>query len=175
MKRSKFNLSYTKLLSCDLGELVPVGLTEVLPGDSFRMSTSALVRCSALLAPVMHAVHVGIHHWYVPNRIVWDNWENFITGGPDGLNADTVPTLTLGGGSGAAVGSLADYLGIPTGVNNLVVNALPFRGYAKIWNEYYRDQDLQTPLVVSTANGPDTTTSVALQNCAWEKDYQALL
>ena len=171
MKRSKFNLSYTKLLSCDLGELVPVGLTEVLPGDSFRMSTSALVRCSALLAPVMHAVHVGIHHWYVPNRIVWNNWENFITGGPDGLNADTVPTLTLGGGSGAAVGSLADYLGIPTGVNNLVVNALPFRGYAKIWNEYYRDQDLQTPLVVSTANGPDTTTSVALQNCAWEKDY----
>lgn len=171
MKRSKFNLSYTKLASCDLGELIPIGLTEVLPGDSFRASTSALVRCSALLAPVMHAVHVGIHHWFVPNRLVWDNWERFITGGPDGMDANTVPTLTLGGGSGAAVGSLADYLGVPTGVNNLVVNALPFRGYAKIWNEFYRDQDLQTELVVSTGNGPDTTTSVALQNCDWEKDY----
>lgn len=171
MKRSKFNLSYTKLASCDLGELIPIGLTEVLPGDSFRASTSALVRCSALLAPVMHAVHVGIHHWFVPNRLVWDNWERFITGGPDGMDANTVPTLSLGGGSGAAVGSLADYLGVPTGVNNLVVNALPFRGYAKIWNEFYRDQDLQTELVVSTGNGPDTTTSVALQNCDWEKDY----
>lgn len=171
MKRSKFNLSYTKLASCDLGELIPLGLIEVLPGDSMQISTSALVRCSALLAPAMHPVQVSIHHWFVPNRLVWDNWERFITGGADGLNAETVPTLTLGGGSGAAVGSLADYLGVPPGVNNLVVSALPFRGYSLIWNENYRDQDLQTPLVVSTANGPDTTTNTVLQNCDWEKDY----
>lgn len=171
MRRSPFNLSYTNLLTCDLGELVPLGLLEVLPGDSIRLSTAALVRCAALLAPVMHPVHVCIHHWFVPNRLVWDNFEKFITGGADGLNADTIPTVTIGGGTGAAVGSLADYLGVPPGVNNIVASALPFRGYARIWNEFYRDQDLQTELVVSSANGPDTTTSLALQNCAWEKDY----
>lgn len=171
MRRSKFNLSYTNLLTCDLGELVPLGLLEVLPGDSIRLSTAALVRCAAMLAPVMHPVHVCIHHWFVPNRLIWDNFEKFITGGADGLNADTIPTVTIGGGSGAAVGSLADYMGVPPGVNNIVASALPFRGYASIWNEFYRDQDLQTPLVVSTANGPDTTTSLLLQNCAWEKDY----
>lgn len=169
--RHKFNLSYTHLLSMDLGELVPVGLLEVLPGDSIRLSTSALVRCAALLAPVMHPVQVCIHHWFVPNRLVWDNFEKFITGGPDGLNADTIPTLTIGGGSGAAVGSLADYFGVVPGVNNIEVSALPFRGYDLIWNEFYRDQDLQTPLVVSTANGPDTTSNIAMQNVAWEKDY----
>ena len=70
MKRSKFNLSYTKLLSCDLGELIPLGLTEVLPGDSVQQSTSALVRAAPLLAPVMHPVHVRIHHWFVPHRQV---------------------------------------------------------------------------------------------------------
>jgi len=101
MKRSKFNLSYTMLCSSDLGELVPLGLLEVLPGDSIRMSTSALVRCAALLSPVMHPVEVCIHHWFVPNRLVWENFEKFITGGADGLNADTVPTVTIGGGSGA--------------------------------------------------------------------------
>lgn len=169
MKRSKFNLSYTKLLSCDLGELIPLGLTEVLPGDSVQQSTSALVRAAPLLAPVMHPVHVRIHHWFVPHRLVWDNWEDFITGGPDGNNASVFPTITAA--SGFAVGSLGDYLGVPTGVNNIEVSALPFRGYAMIWNEWYRDQDLQTKLVFSTASGADTTTNLLLQNGAWEKDY----
>ena len=117
MKRSKFSLSYTKLLSCDMGELIPCGLLEVLPGDSIQASTAALLRCSPMLAPVMHPVHVGIHHWFVPHRLCWTNWENFITGGPDGNNASVFPTVTIGGGTGAAVGSLADYLGVPTGVN----------------------------------------------------------
>jgi len=171
MKRGLFNLSYTKLLSCDLGELIPVGLTEVLPGDSIQQATSALVRCSPLLAPVMHPVHVQIHHWYVPHRLIWDDWEDFITGGPLGTDASVFPTITIGGGSGAAVGSLADYLGVPTGVNNIEVSALPFRGYALIWNEWYRDQDLQTELVIDTTSGADTTTSVLLQNGCWEKDY----
>lgn len=171
MKRALFNLGYTKLLSCDLGELIPVGLTEVLPGDSVQQATSALVRCSPLLAPVMHPVHVQIHHWYVPHRLIWDDWEDFITGGPLGTDASVFPTITIGGGSGAAVGSLADYLGVPTGVNNIEVSALPFRGYALIWNEWYRDQDLQTELVIDTTSGADTTTSTALQNGCWEKDY----
>lgn len=170
-KRSKHNLSHKKLLSLDAGELVPIGLMEVLPGDSIQQATSALVRASPCLSPVMHPVHVRIHHFFVPNRLVWDNWENFITGGPDGLDASVFPTIAMPGSGGAVVGSLADYLGIPTGVNSLAVSALPFRAYALIYNEYYRDQDLQTPLVISTAAGVDSTTSTALQNCCWEKDY----
>lgn len=171
MKRNKFNLSYTKLLTMDMGELVPVGLTEVLPGDTVQQATSALIRCSPLLAPVMHPVRVAIHHWFVPHRLSWEDWEDFITGGPDGMDASVFPTVTLGGGTGAAVGSLADYLGCPTGVNNLEVSALPFRAYARIWNEFYRDQDLQTELVIDETSGPDTTTNTSLQNADWEKDY----
>lgn len=171
MKRSKFSLSNYKLFTCDQGELVPCGLTEVLPGDTIQQATSALIRVSPLLAPVMHPVEVRIHHWFVPHRIIWEDWENFITGGPDGMDASVFPTITIGGGSGAAVGSLADYLGVPTGVNNIEVSALPFRAYAKIFNENYRDQDLVTPLTIDETSGPDTTTNTALQNCAWEKDY----
>lgn len=171
MKRSKFNLSYTNLLTCDMGELVPIGITEVLPGDTVQQATSALIRCSPMLSPVMHPVRVAIHHWFVPHRIIWEDWENFITGGPDGMDASVFPTITMPGGGGAAVGSLADYLGVPTAVNSLVVSALPFRAYAAIWNEFYRDQDLQTALVIDETSGADTTTNTALQNADWEKDY----
>lgn len=171
MKRSKFSLSNYKLFSLDMGELIPCGLTEVLPGDSIQQATSALVRCSPLMAPVMHPVHVRIHHWFVPHRLVWEDWEDFITGGPTGMDNSVFPTITMPAAGGAAVGSLADYLGVPTGVNSLQVSALPFRGYALIWNEWYRDQDLQAELVIDETSGPDTTTNTVLQNCAWEKDY----
>lgn len=171
MKRSKFSLSHYKLLSCNQGNLIPIALTEVLPGDTIQQATSLLVRVQPLLAPLMHPVHARIHHWFVPHRLVWDDWEDFITGGPDGDDASVFPTITFGGGSGAAIGSLADYFGLPTGVNNIAVSALPFRAYALIWNEFYRDQDLETELVIDTTDGADTTTNTALQNCAWEKDY----
>jgi len=177
MKRAKHALSNYKLFSCDMGELVPCGLVEVLPGDSFQHATSALVRVSPLLAPVMHPVHVRIHHWFVPHRLVWEDWEKFITGGPDGMDASVFPTITLTWSAGTpptgsgVVGGLADYLGCATGINNLEVSALPFRGYGLIWNEWYRDQDLQTALTVDLTSGADTTTNTALQNVAWEKDY----
>lgn len=166
MKRSKFNLGYTKLLSMNMGTLVPIGLTEVLPGDSFRHNTTALVRAAPLLAPPMHPVDVRIHHWFVPNRLVWSNWESFITGGPDGLNASVFPTITLN----PTVGSLGDYLGVPPGTS-IAVSALPFRAYALIFNRWYRDEDLMSSVAVSTADGADTTTSTSLLNIAWEKDY----
>lgn len=171
MKRAKFSLSNYKLFTCDMGELVPCGIFEVLPGDTVQQATSALIRCSPMVAPPMHPVHMRIHHWFVPHRLVWEDWEDFITGGPDGMDASVFPTITIGGGSGAAVGSLADYLGVPTGVNNIEVSALPFRAYAMIYNEWYRDQDLITPLVIDETSGADTTTNTTLQNCAWEKDY----
>lgn len=154
-----------------MGSLTPIGLTEVLPGDSIQQATSLLLRCSPLVTPVMHPVHVRIHHWFVPHRLVWEDFEDFITGGPDGMDDSVFPTITIGGGSGAAVGSLADYLGVPPGVNNIEVSALPFRGYNLIYNEWYRDQDLQSPVAISEASGADATTATALQNCGWEKDY----
>lgn len=171
MKRNKHSLSNYKLLSGNMGEIIPIGLTEVLPGDTVQQATSLLLRASPLLAPIMHPVHVRIHHWFVPNRIIWDDWEDFITGGPDGLDASVYPTITFSGGSGAAIGSLADYLGVTPGVNNLEVSALPFRAYQMIFNEWYRDQDLETEAAISTASGADSTTDTTLQSCSWEKDY----
>lgn len=171
MKRSKFSLSHTKLFSCDAGELVPAGLVEVMPGDTMQQATSLLLRCAPLVNPIYHNVEVRLHHWYVPFRLIWEDWENFITGGPDGNNASVFPTITFGGGTGAAVGSLADYLGVPPGINNLEVSALPFRAYALIFNEWYRDQDLQSQLTIDLTAGADTTTNTVLQNCGWEKDY----
>lgn len=170
MKRAKHSLSNTKLLSGKMGELTPIGLLEVLPGDTIQQATNALVRCSPLLAPVMHPVSVRIHHWFVPHRIVWDGFEDFITGGPDGADSTIFPTIDMGG-SGAAVSSLADYLGVPTGVADLEVSALPFRAYQLIYNEFYRDQDLNTPAAIDTGDGADSTTDITLQNIGWEKDY----
>jgi hypothetical protein len=122
-----------------------------------------------MLAPPMHPVDVRIHHWFVPHRIVWSNFENFITGGPDGNNASAFPVIATP--ASLPVGTLLDYLGIPTGAVSRQISALPLRGYNLIWNEWYRDQDLQTPLIVSLADGVDATTTNLLQNCAWEKDY----
>lgn len=171
MKRSKHSLSNYKLLSCDLGELVPIGLTEVLPGDSIQQSTNALVRAAPLLSPVMHPLNISISHWFVPHRLVWEDWENFITGGPDGNDTSVFPTIAMPASTGFTVGSLGDYLGLPTDVPDLPVSALPFRAYALIFNEWYRDQDLTSELSISTAAGVDTTTNILLQNAAWQKDY----
>lgn len=169
MKRSKHSLSNYKLLSCDLGELVPIGITEVLPGDSIQQSTNALIRAAPLLSPVMHPVNVTISHWFVPHRLVWEDFEKFITGGPDGMDASVFPTMDAG--AGYAEGTLADYLGIPVSIAGLPHSALPFRAYAMIFNEWYRDQDLVAPLTIDLTSGPDTTTNKALQNASWEKDY----
>lgn len=158
MKRYKHSLSNYKLLTCDMGKLVPVGLTEVLPGDSFQGQTSALIRLSPLVAPVMHPVTVRFHHWFVPNRILWDGWEDFITGGNDGNDASSPPVL----GSSGVKGSLYDYLGVEPNTENIDVNALPIYAYNKIYNEFYRDEDLCPEVALNSGT---------LQRIAWEKDY----
>jgi len=167
MKRNKFSLSNYKLLSCNLGSLVPCGAFEVLPGDSVQQATNMLIRMSPMLAPVMHPLHARVHHWFVPYRLIWEDWEDFITGGPDGLDASTYPLIT----GTIAAGTLGDYLGLPIMAGAEEFSALPFRAYALIWNEWYRDQDLQTALTVDIGSGADTTTNVTLQNVCWEKDY----
>lgn len=170
-KRSKFSLSHYRLFSAKMGQLLPIGLTEVLPGDTFQHSTSLFLRCAPMVTPVMHPVHTIIHHWFIPSRLLWDSWEDFITGGPDGMDASIMPTIKAPDADGFAVGSLADYLGVPTGIPGLEVMALPFRAYALLYNECYRDQDLETPLDISLDDGPDTTTSTELQRTDWARDY----
>lgn len=179
MKRGKFSLSHYKLLTCKMGQLVPVTWFETLPGDTIQQATSALVRCAPLVTPVMHPVHVRFHHWFVPNRLIWADWQKFITGGSDGLDATVPPrieTMNMNGHSSgnAGVSTLADYLGVATsgiGGGSPYYSALPFRAYSMIWNEFYRDEDLQTALTVSTGNSDDSTTNTTLQNISWEKDY----
>lgn len=168
-KRNKFSLSHYKLLTCRMGYIIPCGMIEVLPGDSIRQATSVFMRFAPMLAPVMHPCHVTIHHWYVPFRLIWDEWEDFITGGPDGMNVSELPTINPPT-NGFAEDSLADYLGLPTKINIGPVSALPFRAYNLIYNEWYRDQDLETELPISTDSGVDTTTSTALLRGDWERD-----
>ena len=152
MRRYKHSLSNYRLTTMDMGELVPVGCHEVLPGDTFNHQTSALIRTSPLVAPVMHPVQVRIHHWFVPYRILWDTWEDFITG----VSSSNIPTVT------SNTGRLCDRMGIPPGFSGSSVNALPIRAYQTIYNEFYRDQDLVTEVSVD---------STAIRRVAWEKDY----
>ena len=170
-RRNKFNLSSFKNFTCDMGQLVPVYCKEVLPGDSWEMDTSLFMRLAPLNGPVMHPCHVHTHTFFVPNRLTWNDWENFITGGPDGLSAPSFPVISAPPTTGFAVGSLADYLGIKPGVTGRDFSALPFRAYALIYNELYRDQDLVPPLPISLASGADITTNTTLVNAAWDKDY----
>lgn len=169
-KRTKISLSHYKIGSCKMGYLVPIQLTEVLPGDTIQCATSLFARVAPLVSPVMHPVHLKIHHWYVPYRLVWDKFEDFITGGPDGLDVSEFPTITAPE-NGFAVGSLADYLGIPTGFGGIELSALPFRAYDLIYNEWYRDQDLESELTISKDSGSDVTTSLVLQKGDWARDY----
>lgn len=174
MRRNLYSLSHKVNVSCDQGQLIPLACLEVLPGDIFRHGTSLLIRLAPMLAPVFSQINVTVFQVYVPNRIIWDGFEDFITGGEDGDDATAHPFIEFP--SGVAVGSLGDYLGITPGVNDVGgagvgVSALPFRAYAKFFNEWIRDQDLDAELVVSTGNGADTTTSTTLQNIRWAKDY----
>jgi len=171
MKRTKHSLSYYKLATMNMGKLVPVACVPVLPGDSIQQSTSCLMRVSPLLRPVMHPVQVRIHHFFTPYRILHDEWEEFITGGKDGEgDGSVIPTIT----ANFSAKSLGDYLGIPPGVASTEVTAFAIRAYNRIVNDYYLDQDLQTPRATPTAGGADTTSPLTLADICWEKDYFTL-
>lgn len=174
-KRNKFSLSNLKIFTCDMGYVIPFNWFAVLPGDSIQMQTSMLLRCTPLLAPLMHPVDVRIAHFYVPYDIIWTDFPDFITGGNDGDDATVPPRLSLNGDLSGYESGLADYMGVPpidyTG-KGMYCSALPFRAYHTIWNEYFRDQDLVTAEDVGLGNGTDTTTSkIALKSAAWGKDY----
>lgn len=148
-----------------MGQILPIGCVPVLPGDTVQQNTSLLVRFAPMDAPVMHPIYVRVHHFFVPNRLVWNNgttdtngkWEDFITGGDDGLNAEVPPTITTTG----TAKDLLDYMGLPL-VAGIDVNAMPVRCFNLVFNEYFRDQDL-----VTVRNLDDLT----IPKCAWQKDY----
>lgn len=148
-KKSKFDLSHEVKMTLDFGKLYPVLCHDVLPGDSFRVNTEMLIRLQPLLSPVMHRIHATIHYFYVPNRLLWSEWENFITGGQDGTTNPILPFIQVTGTnySNFAKKSLANYLGIPVVPGSistpLRLSALPFQAYKKIFHDYYRDSTLQ--------------------------------
>lgn len=169
-RRSLFSLSHYKLFTGKMGYLYPVACVETLPGDTFQMSTSIFLRFSPMVAPVMTPVTVKVHHWFVPLRLIWDDSEDLITGGPDGTSVP-VPPYFVADGEGVQTGSSADYLGVPPGVPSLEYSSLPQRAINLIYNEWYRDQNLQTEKALSTASGLDTTTDQSLFLSPWDKDY----
>jgi len=178
-RRNAFNLSYESKLTLNMGELVPIMCMPVVPGDKFRVKTESLVRLAPLVAPMMHRVNVFTHYFFVPNRLVWNQWEDFITKGVDGEDVPIFPKITLGQSTAAFVlnqgyfndSSLWDYLGLPSiksiGTTNgrspspnsvavpdqFQVSALPFRAYQMIYNEYYRDQNLTDEIAISLDSG----------------------
>lgn len=171
MKRNKFSLSHNVMQTMNMGLLNPIGVVEVNPGDTFQHAVQSLLRLAPLNTPVMHPTHAQIYHFFVPYRLIWDEFEDFITRGPDGDSAPVFPTIEF---DAVAAGSLANLLGLPvfsTEAENVGVSALPFRAYALIYNEYFRDQDLIDPIGLDVTSGADTTTNTTLRTAAWQKDY----
>lgn len=172
MKRSKHNLSHSRLASFDMGQLVPVGVVEVLPGDTFRHRSSVLLRVGTLVNPLMHSVTVRLHHWFCSSRMLYDAhwfgqsgaWENFMNGTEDVSENEWLKTM---GVDNPTAGSLANHLGIPAGTHAMNVNALPFAAYQIIWDRFYRDQDLDPHVTYED----DTTEYTTLRRICWEKDY----
>jgi hypothetical protein len=178
-QRNTFDLSHDKKLSMNMGKLVPTMLVECLPGDTMSGAQQSLVRFAPMLAPVMHKVKVYTHYFFVPNRLVWDNWEDFITGGEDGLQEPVWPYMGVGNGQLEGYSTIFDYMGLPyyDEAGTTQVSAIPFAMYNLIFNEYYRDQNLQTgpnyELDYKLEDGANNTfrDSLKLMNRAWPHDY----
>lgn len=149
--RSRFNRSHSLKTSFNVGNLVPIYCEEVLPGDTFDVKTSKVVRMQPLVAPIMDNLYLDTYFFFVPNRLVWEHWKEFMGENTDGHWIPqveySVPQISAPEG-GFAEGSLADYFGIPTKVEGLKVSALPARAYALIFNEWFRSENLTDPCLI---------------------------
>lgn len=164
IRRSRFDRSHSVKLSGNVGDLIPFYCDEVLPGDTFQIDTSKLVRLQTLVTPVMDNIYLDTYYFFVPCRLVWEHWREMMgenTSAPWFPDVEysvpqvTCPPRVLGDSPeiGWAEGTIADYMGIPPGVDNLSVSALPFRAYALIYNEWFRDENLQTPQSIPVGDG----------------------
>lgn len=176
-KRNKFDLSRVNKLTCEAGEIVPFFLEECIPDDSFKLATANRIRLAPQVLPLMHQIDVSMYWFFVPCRILWPNWEEFITGGKDGTSAPIIPYFNFGQGTSsimktAGVGLLSDYLGVPTNAVSTTVGAivansfnfLPFAAYVKIYNDYFRDENFTEELPYELKDGYQHLTAVPNAN-----------
>lgn len=155
IERSTFDRSCDIKTSFNVGELIPFYVDEVLPGDTFQIETSKVARLQTLITPVMDNLYLDTYYFFVPNRLVWEHWQEFC--GENKTSSwyeaveRSIPKIYFPE-NGWNVGTIADYMGIPVNVvpdnEEIAINALPFRAYALIFNEWFRDENLQDPLVV---------------------------
>ncbi|MFM1841241.1 MAG: hypothetical protein RIR47_1290, partial [Bacteroidota bacterium] len=185
-KKNFFDLTHDVKLSTNVGKLTPILTLECVPGDKFDLSCESIVRFAPMTAPVMHRFDVTMHYFFVPNRILWDNWERYITNnGPVGTD-DTIvaPYLSywpdwLTDPDYVESVQFLDYLGVPPndGTTMGKISALPIAAYQCIYNEYYRDQNLIEQVNYKLIDGNNSTSKTRnleltnLRNRAWEHDY----
>lgn len=182
VKRNVFDMSHTKLLSCNWGDLIPIFCEEVMPGDKWINQTELMARVAPLISPAMARLDIYTHFFFVPMDLVFKNWGKFITGGEKGTDTTPMPVITLNNARRAQFqkGMLPDYMGVPpldntlTHLREVYINALPFRAYQLIYNEYYRDQNLQDPIAITTddtVSGTEQVLLTTLRKRSWQKDY----
>ena len=151
--RSKFDRSHQLLTTINEGDLVPIYCDEVLPGDTAKVHLNGLIRMSTPIYPIMDNCYMDTYFFFVPCRLLWEHWENMFGENDTDYWAEkneySTPTCTIGGKSGLNNGTIGDYFGLPTGVKNAIkVNALPARAYAMIYNEWFRDENVEAPLML---------------------------
>ena len=175
--RSSFSRQFTHKTTFDAGYLIPIYVDEVLPGDTFNLRATLFARLATPLYPVMDNMHLDTFFFFVPNRLIWNNWQKFMgqQDNPGDSISYVVPQQVSPAG-GYAVGSLQDYMGLPTvgqvGVGNTVSHAAFWpRAYNLIWNEWFRDENLQNSVVVDKGDGPDTVSNYTLLRRGKRHDY----
>lgn len=175
IQRSVFDRSHDYKTTLDSGYLIPFFVDEVLPGDTFKLRVNAFVRMNTLIAPFMDNVFMDTFFFFVPTRLVWDNWQRFC--GEQKNPGDSTDFLipSLSGTNNFTNGSIFDYMGLPTGVSidpaNTPINSLPFRAYNLIYNEWFRDENLIDSIPVLTTDGPDPVSNYTLRKRAKRHDY----
>jgi hypothetical protein len=172
IQRSSFDRSHGVKTTFDAGKLIPILVDEALPGDTFKLNMTAFARLATPINPIMDNMYMDTHFFSVPIRLLWDNWQKFNGEQIDpGDSIDyLIPTITAPAG-GYAEGSMYDYFGIPTKVAGLEHSALWNRAYNLVWNEWFRDENLQDSLTVSRGDGPDPDTDYTLQRRGKRHDY----
>lgn len=160
ISRSKFLRTSTHKTAFNLGDIIPVYLDEVLPGDTRSIDIAALVRMSTPIAPIMDDIELEFFAFFVPNRIVWKNWKRFMGESPNAgynLSAPVVPYQNIAAGA-LVVGSIGDYMGLPQkNTATIKVSAMPIRGLIAIYNRWFRDQNVEAPIVMSDSDGADSS------------------
>lgn len=171
--RSTFNRSHGHKTTFDSGYLIPFYLDEALPGDTISLRAQLFARLATPIVPLMDNMHMDVFYFFVPNRLLWDNWQRFM--GEQDNPGDSidfrVPLIDPPGAGGFVAGSLFDYMGVPTEVEGLEVTALFARAYNLIWNEWFRDENLQTRVPFSKGDGPDDIADYAILRRGKRHDY----